>query len=533
MPDIERESSVERPAPRDSERRMFDAAYDFQPRTLDFNWDRESRQEHREDRQFDRAARSGHTERVAKGEDSYEVLMDDAGRITQIRENFHGRVNILSAGKDFQLGDATLGADKSVTIKSPDGKMTHTLKPDLSCSTKILGEKGDGSDDKLVRVRTIDGVQREFYYDEKTNQVAKIVDRLQTNSGKELIEESTRLGNSNVWDFQTNYGRKGRYTNLVINRDTGSFSAQEIKRSIPSDLADKDNSDAFHKDVAAARQHLAALAADCGVFGGKKEITDAWCRKFEQRCRDLAHDGRRAPTDKQIMRTYEYLEKILNGKGNGVGSTSRKWLVESALREYANPNRYINQGSHPSCCLAATERHVVETMPEDHARVLYEAVTFKSVLSKNRDGNGKYRRLNLYDHQIKPDNEAASIARGNGWNAAWSYSNKIFQIAAIKLAYPGYQGNGHGFPGASIDQARTVNKFITGEQKLPLVNRWYGGKPSFSSLQGALKNGTVHYFVPGHAMAIDKAIVHKGVAYVHVDNWHGGSGDGWRRWENI
>lgn len=513
MPPFEKNTTtrVEDPTPAEVARRMLDEVYETRPIT----------------------APELATQTVTKGDNSYEVKLNDAGQVVRVTENFNGRTQVLEAGKDFKLGDATFGADKSVTIKSPDGKQSFTLKEDFSCTTKVLGDKADGSADKIVRVRTKDGVQREFYYDEKSNQLTTIVDRLHTNSGKELVEVTKRLGQSNVWSFESNYGRSGSRTNLVVD-GTGNYSAQEIKRSRPSDLADRDNSDAMHKDVASARQRLAEVAADHGVFRGNKSTVEAWCKKFEQRARDLAHDERRAPTDQQIMKTYDYLQKILNGKGNGVGATSRQWLVESALREYAEPTKYINQGSHPSCCLAATERHVVETMPDDHARVLYEAITFKSVTSAERDKRtGKYMKLNLYDHQIKPDNEAASIARGGGWNAAWSYSNKVFQIAAIKLAYPGYQGNGHGFPGATIDQARRANTFITGEDKLPLVNRWYGGKPSFNSLQNALKNGTVHYFVPGHAMSIDKAKVHNGVAYVHVDNWWGGSGDGWRRYDRV
>lgn len=474
---------------------------------------------------MEEVSRSRMAETPAASDKPFDIEYDKQGQISKVTENINGRVNVLEAGKDFK--GAHLNVDGSLTLQSVDGKLTHTLKPDLTCITKLAG------DDKVVQVRTKDGVERSIVYDEKTGEPALIVDKLRTNSGKELIETTTRLGNSSVWAFETNYGRGGQRTNLLLDKE-GNYSAQEVKRSIPKDLADRDNSDGMHKDLASARKRLADVAGSHGVFGGSESRIDTWARKFEQRCRDLAHDGRKAPTDAQIMKTYDYLERILKGHGNGIGSTARRCLVESALREYAEPNKYINQGSHPSCCLAATERHVVETMPDEHARVLYEAVTYKSVLSRHKDSRtGKYQRLNLNDTQIKLDNESASVARGSGWGAAWSYSNKIFQIAAIKLSYPGYQANGHGFPGATIDQARRANKFITGENTIPLVNRWYGGKPSFSSLQNALKNGTVHYFVPGHAMAIDKAKVHNGVPYVHVDNWWGGHGDGWRRWDRV
>ena len=463
----------------------------------------------------------------------FDVETDRQGRITKVTENHNGRATVLEAGKDYKLGDANVNVDGSLTIKSPDGKQSYTLKTDQSCVTKVIGDKPDGSADKIVRVRTKEGVEREIYYDQKSGEPAMMVDRLKTNSGKELVETTTRLGNSNVWNFETNYGRGGQRTNVAFDKD-GNYSSTEIKRSVPKDLADKDNSDGFHKDLATARAKLCDIASSYNVFGGNKDTIERWAHKFEQRARDLAHDGRAAPTDQQIMKTYDYLERILEGRGNNIGHTSRRYLVESALREYAQPSKYINQGSHPSCCLAATERHVVETKPDDHARVLYEAITYKSILSKERDPHtGKYKRLNLNDQQLRLDNESASVGRGQAWNAAWSYSNKLFQIAAIKLSYPGYQGNGHGFPGATIDQARRANNFITGEHTIPLVNRWYGSKPAFNSLQNALKKGTVHYFVPGHAMSIDKAAVKDGVAYVHVDNWWGGQGDGWRRWDRV
>jgi hypothetical protein len=481
---------------------------------------------------MDEVVRSQMPDQGAMSDKPFDVQYDKQGRISKVSENLNGRVNVLEAGKDFNIGDAKLGADGSISIKSPDGKQSYTLNKDLTCTTKILGDKADGSADKLVRVRTKDGVERSIFYDEKTGEPAMIVDRLRTNSGKDLVETTSRLGTSNVWAFESNYGRGGQRTNLVFDKE-GNYTANEIKRSIPKDLSDRDNSDGMHGDVASARARLSNLASDCGVFGGSKEKLESWTHKFEQRCRDLAHDGRRAPTDEQICKTYDYLERILKGSGNGIGSTSRRMLVESALREYAEPNKYINQGSHPSCCLAATERHVVETMPDDHARVLFEAITYKSILSKGEDANGKHKKLTLNDTQLKLDNESASAGKGSGWGAAWSYSNKLFQIAAIKLSYPGYQGNGHGFPGAGIDQARTANKFITGEKTIPLVNRWYGSKPSFSSLESALKKGTVHYFVPGHAMSIDKAKVQNGVQYVHIDNWWGGQGDGWRRYDRV
>jgi hypothetical protein len=474
---------------------------------------------------------TGRVNSLRRGPDCVQIQYDAHGRIASITENVAGRTDVLRAGKDFRAGDATVAADGSINIVSFDGKLRHTLNPDLTCSTREIGKSGDGSDDRLVRVRTREGVERLFGYDHTTGQLNTITDCLHTNTGRNLVEVTKRIGNSNIWQFETNYGRQDLRTNVAVTAN-GDVSSLEIKRSRPNDLVNTDNSDSVHTDVSAARQHFLEIARQHNVFGSESK-TEAWMKKFEQRCHDLAHQDRKAPTDEQICQTYRYLEKILQGQGN-VSATHRRWLVEAALKEYADPTKYINQGSHPSCCLAMTERHVVETHPDDHARVLYEAITNKSVLSKFADSRtGKHERLRLTDQQIQPDNEAAAQAKGSGWNAAWSYSNKIFQLVAIDISYPHYRGNGHGFPGAGIDQARHVNRFVDGEKTLPLVNRWGGGKPSFSSLQRALKDGVVGYFVPGHAMAIDGAKVVNGVQYVHIDNWWGGQGDGWRRYDRI
>lgn len=467
----------------------------------------------------------GHITKVQKGRNSVSLEYDSNNQVIRISETINGRTSVSEAGKDFKLGNVSVNESGDVKVISSDGKHSYTLTHEFTRLDKAIGPKGDGSDDRLLQMRLASGVTREFVYDKDNAKVVTIRDYLPTNNGKPLIEETTRIGNSNIWEFKANYGKTGQRTNVEIGQD-GTFRFAEVKRpSLPSDLVDLDNSDAMHTDLVSARQHLKKIAAAHRCFGGSEETVGAWAYKFEQRCRDLAHAGRKAPTDAQIIKCYKQLEKILEGHGNNINSAERRALVESAMRSYANPRKYINQGSHPSCGFNMVERHVVETRPEEHARILQEAVNRGKVTS----ADGKWA-LRLNANQIKPDREAVSAAQG-GWG--WSYSNKVFQIAAIKLGHPGYQGNGHGFPGATEDQCRRANKFFTDEQKLPILNRWWGGKPSFNSLQEALKRGTVGYMVPGHMMSIDEAKVVNGVAYVHVDNSWNGSGDGWRRYSNI
>lgn len=473
-------------------------------------------------------SRDGNITQIKKGANSVSLEYDENNRVIRISETINGRTSVSEAGKDFKLGNVSVNEHGDVKVVSADNKYSYTLTHEFTRYDRAIGPKGDGSDDRLMQMRLASGVTREFVYNEDNTKVVTIRDHLPTNNGKPLIEETTRIGNSNIWEFKTNYGKSGQRTNVDVGAD-GSFKFAEVKKpSVPSDLVDLDNSDAMHQDLVAARQHLKRVAASKGVFGGSAEMVGAWAYKFEQRCRDLAHTGRKAPSDQQIIKCYRELEKILDGSGQGVNSAERRALVEAALRSYANPRKYINQGSHPSCGFNMVERHVVQTYPDQHARILQEAVNRGKVTS----ADGKWS-MRLHPHQIEPDREAVSVAKGGGWSSAWSYSNKIFQIAAIKLGHPGYRGNGHGFPGATEDQCRTANKFLTGENKLPILNRWWGGKPSFNSLQDALKRGTIGYMVPGHMMTIDEAKVVNGVAYVHVDNSWGGSGDGWRRWSNV
>lgn len=471
---------------------------------------------------------------ISDGKSSVEVEYENGkdGRIKTIIENHNGQTTVWQAGKDFNPGDATIGKDGSVIINSADGKHSRTITTDLSVVLKDRGTIGDGSDDRVTQVLSRDGGLRTFEYDKTSGKLISIEDRVHTNSGKDLIEKTVRIGDSNNWSWENNYGKPAELrTNLLVD-GRGDFKADKHAISRPSDIVKTDNSDAMHADLATARQKFKEIAGSKGLFGSNATV-EKWERKFEQRCRDRAHSGKTAPTDQQIMKTYENLANILQGSGT-ISSSRRRYLVEAAMRSYGEPNRYVNQGSHPSCCLASVERHVVETKPDDHSRVIMEAVNKGYIVSKGEGKNGSKTRLRLSETQLAMDGESASQAKGKGWGAAWSYSNKIFQIACIKLGQGGrYQGNGHGFNGATIDQARTANKFITGEKSLYLVDRWMGGKPSFDKLQNVLKKGTAHYFVPGHSMVIDDAKVIKGQQYVHIDNWWGGQGDGWRRYDRI
>lgn len=433
---------------------------------------------------------NGQIKSVKKGDDYYSVEYDKQGNISSITEQFGSRRQVLQAGKDFDA--ARLSEDGTLTL-SKNGKVQEA--------------------------RTLEGGNREFKYDEK-GQLVQILDRIHTNSGRDLVETTTRIGESNVWDYRSNFGASGQRTNVVVD-EKGDFRADTIRNSRPDDLIDKDNSDALHTDLAKARQHLIDIAREKGLGN----FTEQWAAKFEQRCRDLGHRNLKTATDEQIAKTYGYLEKILTERSR-ISSNNAKMLFKEALKSYANPTKYVNQGGHPTCAFAMTERHVVQTHPDDHARVLYEAITNQYVRSK--DGR---KRIKLADIQIQPDRESRQAYANDSKDVgAWSYSNKIFQLTATAIGYGGYRGNGYDMYGGTDDQTKRANTFITGKKDLFILMN--GNTSTFEKVSAYLKkHGTLGLFdyIGGHAMSITDAKVKDGKKYIYIDNSWNGMSEGWKR----
>ena len=427
---------------------------------------------------------------ISKGADSYAIDYDASGHVKQVVECLGGKTTVLQAGKDFD--DARLGADGRLTL----------LK-----------------EGKVQQARTLEGAHREFKYNDD-GQLTQVLDRVHTNSGRDLIETTSRVGQSNIWDYSSNFGASGQRTNLIA-EENGNFRFDTVRISAPNDLIDKDNSYELHQDLSKAQKHLVEVAREKGLG----EFADNWTKKFEQRCRDQAHRGIKTATDEQIARTYDYLEKILTGRTR-INNTQTKLLFQSALKEYAEPGKYINQGGHPSCAFAMTERHVVQTHPDDHARVLFEAVSAQAVRSK--DGR---KQIKLADIQIKPDGESVRAAKNdNKQIGEWSYSNKIFQLTAISIGYGGYRGNGYDMYGGTDEQTIRANRFISGEKNMSILQN--GNLSNFEKVSAYLKNhGTIGLFdyIGGHAMAITDAKISNGKKYIYIDNWWNGDSEGWKR----
>jgi hypothetical protein len=179
--------------------------------------------------------------------------------------------------------------------------------------------------------------------------------------------------------------------------------------------------------------------------------------------------------------------------------------------ELGDPVKYINQGPVGTCALNSVEDTLAQRRPQDLTRWLREALTTGCVTSRGVTKNGQKRVVELGANQIKYQ---PTYHR--------TYSNQLFQFAA--MATLGYKSNGGNFPGTTNDQMEYVRTMATG-QKMAIHDTWTGGRYRKESLIKQLKNGSVGYIVPGHAMAIDD--YDPKTDRFLVNNWWGGSGDGW------
>lgn len=451
-----------------------------------------------------------------KNGDTYKIERDAQGRVDRVIEDMGGTERAYKIERD-ENGAVKRVVESRKDIDEKTGKpITIATVLDASKNFDDASIDKDGvltlsKDGKAKQARTLDGGHREFEHG-PDGKVTKISDTVHTNSGRDLVQTFTRLGNGNIFKYDSNFSKGGLATNVVVD-EKGQFKLDRV-----NDLVKKDFGDGFHADLAAAREHFLEIARDKGMGN----FSDKWCKKFETRCHDQAHRGQKSPTDEQIADTYKYLEKILTGSGN-VGLSSRKLLVRAALREYGDPNHYINQSDHPSCAFAMTERHVVGRSPDMHARVLYEAITNKAVRSR-----GGHATIKLTDEQIKPEEQNVAEEKGG---FGWSYSNKIFQLAAIEVGYGNnYHGRGYGFPGGTEDQTDRACRFVDGEKAMPLkFGNNFGSPAEIKRLLA--KHGTIGLFdyIPGHAMSLTDIKTTSSGTYVYISNSWQGMQQGWAK----
>jgi len=237
--------------------------------------------------------------------------------------------------------------------------------------------------------------------------------------------------------------------------------------------------------------------------------------KFEARQERFRDKGWKAASEDNIAECYRNLSRVFTDepKGNAKRVThgERRLAVETELMELGNPTKYINQGPVGTCALNSVEDTLAQRRPQDLTRWLREALTTGCVTSRGVTKSGEKRVVQLGADQIK-------------YHPTYhrTYSNQLFQFAA--MACLGYKNNGAGYPGTTNDQMEYVRMMATG-QKMAIHDTWTGGRYRKESLIRQLKNGSVGYIIPGHAMAIDDYDP-KPDRFL-VNNWWGGSGDGW------
>ncbi len=250
--------------------------------------------------------------------------------------------------------------------------------------------------------------------------------------------------------------------------------------------------------------------------------------KFERRQERYADKGWKAASHDDIAESYRNMSRVFTDepKGNAkrVTAAERRLAVQTELMELGDPVKFINQGPVGTCALNSVEDTLAQRRPQDLTRWLREALTTGCVTSRGVTKNGQKRVVELGANQIKYQ---PTYHR--------TYSNQLSpppppppppppsKFAA--MATLGYKSNGGNFPGTTNDQMEYVRT---------MCNRSKNGNPRYldrrslqkrESLIKQLKNGSVGYIVPGHAMAIDD--YDPKTDRFLVNNWWGGSGDGW------
>ena len=196
-----------------------------------------------------------------------------------------------------------------------------------------------------------------------------------------------------------------------------------------------------------------------------------------------------------------------------VGSEERRLLVETALKELADPSRYINQGSIGTCSLNSLESNLANRRPHELTRWRREASTTGYVTSRGVNNRGEHVKVQLTENQLNYE---------PSWNR--SYSNQIFQFASI--AALGYRSNGRDYGGTTNQQLDYVSRLACGKN-MGFLDNWTGrGARKADIIESLKKRGSVAYIVPGHCMAIDDYDPKTDRFY--VNNWWGGQADGWR-----
>lgn len=477
----------------------------------------------------------GFVTEVRKGENSQsieyqrdennKVKLDANGAplVEKITTKMNGQESIIDLSGSTQDDDLKALASRiqvvqkgenigNVMIASDDGKRVSTMHSDFTNTTHEVVDVNGKATSRLESVIKADGSIIEYKYtdESKPTKATQIVERYQTAMGGQVVQISDRIGDTEKFVTHTEGTNKTTWRKNVQIMDDGNLAYQEIVTNFmvgPSEYGSA--------DLATAREDFIKIAARHGVFKGSESTIDSWMDKFEARQQRFRDKGWKAASPDDIAESYRNLCRVFTDepKGNAKRVThgERRLAVETELMELANPTKYINQGPVGTCALNSVEDTLAQRRPQDLTRWLREALTTGCVTSRGNTKNGQKRVVELGANQIKYQ---PTYHR--------TYSNQLFQFAA--MATLGYKSNGGNFPGTTNDQMEYVRMMATG-QKMAIHDTWTGGRYRKESLIRQLKNGSVGYIIPGHAMAIDD--YDPKTDRFLVNNWWGGSGDGW------
>jgi hypothetical protein len=400
----------------------------------------------------------------------------------------------------------------NVMIASEDGKHVSTMHSDFTNTTHEILEVGGKTVSRIESAIKSDGSVIEYKYadESKPLRATQIVERYNSAMGGQIVQISDRIGDTEKFVTHQEGSDKTTWRQNVQIMDDGSLAYKELVTNFmvgPSEYSSA--------DLATAREDFIRIAARHGVFKGNENQIKSWMNKFEARQERFRDKGWKAASEDNIAECYRNLSRVFTDepKGNAKRVThgERRLAVETELMELGNPTKYINQGPVGTCALNSVEDTLAQRRPQDLTRWLREALTTGCVTSRGVTKSGEKRVVQLGADQIK-------------YHPTYhrTYSNQLFQFAA--MACLGYKNNGAGYPGTTNDQMEYVRMMATG-QKMAIHDTWTGGRYRKESLIRQLKNGSVGYIIPGHAMAIDD--YDPKTDRFLVNNWWGGSGDGW------
>lgn len=400
----------------------------------------------------------------------------------------------------------------NVMIASEDGKHVSTMHSDFTNTTHEILEVGGKTVSRIESAIKSDGSVIEYKYadESKPLRATQIVERYNSAMGGQIVQISDRIGDTEKFVTHQEGSDKTTWRQNVQIMDDGSLAYKELVTNFmvgPSEYSSA--------DLATACEDFIRIAARHGVFKGNENQIKSWMNKFEARQERFRDKGWKAASEDNIAECYRNLSRVFTDepKGNAKRVThgERRLAVETELMELGNPTKYINQGPVGTCALNSVEDTLAQRRPQDLTRWLREALTTGCVTSRGVTKSGEKRVVQLGADQIK-------------YHPTYhrTYSNQLFQFAA--MACLGYKNNGAGYPGTTNDQMEYVRMMATG-QKMAIHDTWTGGRYRKESLIRQLKNGSVGYIIPGHAMAIDD--YDPKTDRFLVNNWWGGSGDGW------